>query len=109
MYKCDNCGYIHWLEEFPERCPKCLSKNNNFVEINEEAENKIEDSLYTNELLIELMDNLNKILDISAGGMNEKLDDECYKLFTNVYKNSIEMIQSVKAEIASHVEDDKWG
>ncbi len=109
MYKCKNCGYIHWLEELPERCPKCMKKTENFEEIDDKAENKIEESLYTNELLVELMDNLNQVLDISAEGMNERLDDDCYQLFTRIYKNSIEMIQAVKAEVANHVEDDKWG
>lgn len=109
MYKCDNCKYIHWLDKPPKKCPKCNSKKEKFKKMSKEDQKKIEDSLYTNELLVELSDNLNKVLDIAADGIKENMDEKCHELFSKVYKSNIEMAQMIKAEIARHVREDKWG
>jgi|SRR6056297_334203 len=109
MYKCKNCGYVHWLENLPEKCPKCFSKKEVFQLLSEEESSKIEESLLTNELLIEMIDTLNKLLDISEEGLEDNLDEGCKKIFSSIYKQSIEHIQEIKAEIETHIKNNKWG
>lgn len=109
MYKCKKCGYVHWLEEKPEYCPKCMSDTNSFVELNGKDKEKIEKTLYTNELLIELSDTLNKVVDIANDGLNENSEGSASELFAKIYKNGIEMVQMVKAQIEEHIKEGKWG
>ncbi len=109
MRRCSVCGYIHLGEESPEKCPKCGAPREKFNNIEEEVQELIERSRFTNLLLAELYSLLDQALDIAAQGIEDKLDPACVDIFNRLEKESRILQQMVKAEIATHISKNKWG
>ncbi len=108
MFKCSQCMYVHWLEEVPEICPKCMATGT-FASVIGKDKDLIEKSLYGNELLIEMADTLNKVIDIANDGIKEHADEACADMYSRIYKSSIEMVQMIKAELEMHIKNGRWG
>ncbi len=108
MYKCSQCSYMHWLDEIPEFCPKCMTADT-FKTVPASDKDKIEKALYGNELLIEMADTLNKVIDIANDGIKENPDEACTDMYSRIYKSSIEMVQMIKAELENHIKNGRWG
>lgn len=108
MFKCSQCSYVHWLEEIPAHCPKCMAQGT-FTSLPVKEKEQIEKSLYGNELLIEMADTLNKVIDIANDGIKEHADEACADMYSRIYKASIEMVQMIKAELETHIKNGRWG
>lgn len=109
MWKCGVCGYIHDGENAPENCPKCGATQDKFAALEKDAADLIERSRYTNQLLAALMGLGEELEGIALEGIEDDLDPGCVNLFKYALKAGIEIQQSAKAEIQTHVSRNKWG
>jgi rubredoxin len=109
MFKCTVCGYIHDGAEAPESCPKCKAPKEKFEAVADEARGLIEKSRYTNDLHMHLLTLLQEVEAIAADGANENLDPGCVAIFERAKKEAVELVQSIKAELAGHMKKEKWG
>lgn len=106
---CQVCGYVHDGDDAPEKCPKCGAPKNKFEELTIESSNLIERSRLTNNLLMELDSVLARVEEIAKLGIEDKLDPACVVLFKKASEEAKQSRQSLKAEIATHIEKGKWG
>lgn len=107
MWNCDNCGFVIEEEEEPEKCWKCEEENMEPLS-GDEAE-KIRRAWYTNDLHTELNTLLEDMQAIAVEGLEENLDPACVDIFGRAKGCSEKLQQAIKAELATHVEKDKWG
>lgn len=109
MFKCTVCGYIHDGAEAPEACPKCSAPADKFEAVEGEARTLIEKSRYTNDLHMHLLTLLQEVEAIAADGATENLDPGCVAIFEKAKGQAVELVQSIKAELAGHMGKGKWG
>ena len=55
MFKCAKCGYIHWVDELPDRCPSCGGTSDAFARLSDDAAAAVEESLFENEVLVDVV------------------------------------------------------
>ncbi len=109
MFKCTACGFVHDGTEAPEACPKCGAKAEKFEAIEADARTAVEKSRFTNGLHMHLLTLLQEVEAISADGVTENLDPGCVAIFERAKGQAVELVASIKAEIAGHVSKGKWG
>jgi rubredoxin len=109
MFKCTVCGYIHEGSEAPEACPKCKAPQDKFETVADEAKALIEKSRFTNDLHIHLMSLMQEAEALADDGIRDDLDPNCVAIFKRTRQEAIEIVQSIKAELAGHVSKEKWG
>lgn len=109
MFKCTVCGYIHDGSEAPKKCPKCGAKAEKFEAVEAAGQSLIEKSRFTNDLHMHLLALLQEVAAISSDGASENLDPGCVAIFERAREQSVELVQSIKAELAGHVSKGKWG
>ena len=108
-WKCSVCGYIHDGDEAPEKCPKCGAPKEKYELLSEDISEKIERSRFTNDLHMELSLLLLQVEDIADSGIEDDLDPGCVGIFKKAKQCALELRQSIKAEIETHVGKKKWG
>jgi rubredoxin len=108
-WRCEVCGYVHDGEEAPDNCPKCGAPKEQFVQIDEEADGLIEKSRKTNEMHIAIMGLYSKVQKWANEVKKEELDPMCVQIADKVLKDTHETIQSIKAELETHMKKGKWG
>lgn len=109
MFKCTVCGYIHEGEAAPDKCPKCNALQDKFAELTEEQAALVAKSRRTNDIHMELTALLIKVHELAQEGVDLNLDPPCHTLFTKTKQFSVEVRQSIKAEIQGHINKSKWG
>lgn len=109
LWRCGVCGYVHDGEEAPDKCPKCGSPKEKFLEIKEDKAKLIEKSRKTNEMHVAIMGLYAKVQKWAKIIKKEELDMPCVAIADRVLKDTHETIQAMKAEIETHVGKGKWG
>jgi len=109
MWKCSSCGYVHDGEDAPDRCPKCGAPKEKFEKLSDEAANLIERSRYTNSLHMTLSNLLTDMIDIAEEGIEDELDANCVKIFTEAREFAAITIGRINAELEGHMKKGKWG
>ncbi|MCF7861464.1 rubredoxin [Candidatus Woesearchaeota archaeon] len=108
-WRCGVCGYIHDGEKAPDKCPKCGAPKEQFSKIEGDAAELIEKSRKTNEMHVAIMGLYSKVQKWAKIVKNEDLDPTCVQIADRVLKDTNETIQSIKAELETHMKKGKWG
>ncbi len=108
LFKCKGCGYVHEGNMAPDTCPKCGAPKEMFVELDEDAAEKIYASDITNDIHMEIIALSIKIQDLCEEGIELALDPACVSVFEKTKESAWVAKQSSKAEIESHVNKAKW-
>lgn len=108
-FRCNECWYIYDGDEAPEKCPFCGAPREQFNKIEKDKEELIEKSRKTNEMHVAIASLMAKIQKWAKTIKEENLDPYCVDIANRVLKDTTETIQSIKAEIESHVKKGKWG
>lgn len=108
-WRCQVCGYVHDGEAAPAKCPKCGASQDKFAQVPEEEAALIERSRLTNQLHMELGCLVDKVQKIAEQGITDNLDPGCITVFKKALQAAVEVQQSVKAEIQTHISKGKWG
>lgn len=108
-WECSVCGYMHYGDVPPEKCPKCGAPKDKFVEVAQDRADLIERSRFTNGLLMRLATVMAEVREIAEKGIEDNLDPGCKGVFTTAARAAEEIVQSVKAEIKTHIGKGKWG
>jgi rubredoxin len=109
MWRCRDCGLIWDGESIPSECPKCSAKGEQFVQLDPRAAHQIEQARFTNGLLMQLYLLLEQVLDVAEDGIDEDLDRGCVTIFEEALLIAEPLQQAIKAEMAAHVSQHKWG
>lgn len=109
MFKCTACGYIHDGDAAPATCPKCGAPAEKFQAVASDAAALIEKSRHTNGLHMQLINIFEEVIAIADEGIQDDLDPNCVKVFTRAQNDAMELVQSMKAELAGHMSKGKWG
>src|SRR3989338_5530220 len=107
-FKCGVCGYIYDGAEAPDKCPKCGSPKEKFSKLDKEKEKLIDKSRKTNEMHLAIAGLMAKVQKWAETIKEENLDPYCVTIAERVLKDSHEIIQSIKAELESHMNKGKW-
>ena len=109
LWKCSGCGYIHDDDEAPQECPKCGAPKEAFEKLSDEQESLVTKSQTTNAAWMAMHELLEDAYEIAGTIHEEALDPACVELAERSMQDFEEIIQSIKAEIESHVKKGKWG
>lgn len=108
LFKCSVCNYVEEAETIDHACLKCGAPAEKFVELDEEATEKVYNSERTNDILMELDVLTMKMVELCYEGVEIDLDPTCVSAFTYANEKSWEIKQLVKAEIQNHIAKGKW-
>ena len=108
-WRCTVCGYVHDGDQGPDRCPKCGAPRDKFVQIEEDKAQLIERARFTNDLHMKLSGLLDQVVEIVGKGIKDDLDPGCVAIFRMARACALELKQSIKAEIETHISKGKWG
>ncbi len=108
LWQCEVCGYVHYGEEAPDKCPKCGAPKEKFTLLDDEKALLIESSRITNEIHMELFGLLEEVAIICEEGSDINLDPGCVKIFDELLEICDTKQQEIMAEIAGHVKKGKW-
>jgi rubredoxin len=108
-WKCSVCNFIWEGDSPPEKCPKCGAPASSYNQLKEDEVRLIERSRFTNELHIELLDILPRLLEIAEEGIEDNLDPRCTALFQRLKSDATFLMASTKAELEGHMKKGKWG
>lgn len=108
-WECSVCGYVHYGDVPPDKCPKCGAPKDKFAEVAQDRADLIERSRYTNGLLMSLATVMAEVREIAEKGIEDNLDPGCKGVFNAAARAAEEIAQSVKAEIKTHIGKGKWG
>jgi len=108
LFKCSVCSYIHEGENAPDKCPKCGQGKENFVELSAEVTALVYKSERTNDLHMEIITLMEKIVKLSKEGIELNLDPNCVLSFTQAKNEAYVIKQRAKAEIENHMKKGKW-
>ena len=107
FWKCGACGYIHEGADAPLKCPKCGAPKEQFKLA--ETGDLIKKSRKTNEMHVAIMGLYAKVQKWADIIKEENLDPACVAIAERVIKDTTETIQSIKAELETHMKKGKWG
>lgn len=108
-FRCGVCGYVYDGDEAPDKCPKCGAPKEQFKRIEADKDMLIEKSRKTNEMHVAIMGLYAKVQKWAKTIREENLDPPCVAIANRVLKDTHETIQSIKAELESHMKKSKWG
>lgn len=108
LFKCSVCGYVGEGTEAPHVCPKCNYAQEKFVELSDEAAEKIYASDRTNSIHAEIILLAEKIAELSKEGIEINLDPKCVSGFEKAKNEAWVIKQRCKAELAGHMANGKW-
>lgn len=109
LFRCGVCSYIYDGAEPPAKCPKCGAPKEKFSRLEKEAEEKILRSRKTNEMHVAISGLCAKIQKWALVIKEDNLDPPCVEIAERILKDTHEIIQSIKAELESHMNKGKWG
>lgn len=109
MWRCSSCGYLHEDEEAPEQCPKCGAPKEAFQKVGEEEESLIHKSRVTNNAHMQLLGLCEEAYALAETIHEENLDPNCVAIAERSMADFEEIIQSIKAELQTHMQKGKWG
>jgi rubredoxin len=109
MWKCGSCGYVHDGDEAPDKCPKCGAPKEKFEKLDDSAAELVNRSRLTNSLHMALSTLLGDVVGLAEEGIEDNLDPACVKIFTKARDTGMILINSINAELASHMKKGKWG
>ncbi|MFO7636067.1 MAG: rubredoxin [Clostridia bacterium] len=107
LFKCSVCGFTV-EKEAPDKCPKCGSPKEKFVELSEEVVKKIYASDRTNDIHMELITLAGRIASLCKEGIDINLDPPCVDLFRKGKDEAWTIKQRSKAELEGHMKREKW-
>lgn len=108
LWKCSVCGYLHYGDEAPESCPKCGAPKDKFVELDNEAADKIVKSDRTNSIHMEIINLAERIRVLAQEGIDINLDPPCVSVFGKALQEALVIKQRSKAELEGHMKKGKW-
>lgn len=108
LWRCSVCGYLHYGDEAPESCPKCGAPKDKFVELDQEAADKILKSDRTNSIHMELIGLAEKMQKLAQEGIEINLDPPCVSVFGKAINDAMVIKQRSKAELEGHMKKGKW-
>lgn len=108
LWKCSVCGYIN-DREAPEKCPNCGAAKEAFKELSKEEEDLVVKSRKSNEMHVAITGLYAKIQKWAITIKEDNLDPNCVAIAERVLKHGYETIQSIKAELETHMKKGKWG
>ena len=108
LFKCSVCNFIYEGENAPDVCPKCGQPHEKFAELSSENAQKVYNSEATNDIQMEIISLLNKVINLSKEGIDLNLDPGCVSDFTKAKNESWVIKQRSKAELATHMNKGKW-
>jgi len=108
LFKCSVCGYVYEGDAAPEKCHKCGAGADKFEELSSEAADKIYRSDRTNAIHMEIITLAEKIISLSEQGIADDLDPKCVAAFKQAKDEAWIIKQSLKAELAGHMNLGKW-
>lgn len=108
MFKCEVCGYIA-ESEAPAVCPKCGALKEKFAQLENSAEELIIKSRITNDIHMDMRILLAQVEELAMEGIDENLDPNCVAIFNRSKKDANELAGMIKAELAAHMNKNKWG
>ena len=109
MWRCSACGYIDEGDDAPDKCPKCGAPKEKFEKLADDAVKLVEHSRYTNLLHMTMANLLTDMADIAEEGIEDNLDPNCVKIFTQARDFAVMLTSSIHAELAGHMKKGKWG
>ena len=109
MFRCTVCGYIFDGDVAPEVCPKCGAPKEKFKRVADDKAQLVEKSRFSNGLHMQLINIFEEVISIADEGIQDALDPGCVKIFERAQNDAMELVQSMKAELASHMSKGKWG
>ncbi len=108
LFKCGACGFVFEGTEAPEFCPKCGAPKNQFSELSAEDAAKIYNSDRTNDIHMELIALMGKVVALCEEGIRIDLDPPCVQAFEKAKNEAWIIKQRSKAEIQGHMGKGKW-
>lgn len=108
LFKCSVCNFIYEGETAPTTCPKCGQPCEKFVELAPEAADKVYKSERTNDIHMEIVTLIDKVIALSYEGIDLDLDPACVSGFKQAINEGYIIKQRAKAEIENHIGKGKW-
>jgi rubredoxin len=109
MWECSECGYVHEGEWAPDRCPRCEAGKAAYMALDAEDVERIQRASFANSLHMHLFSLLEDARDIADAGVEDNLDPRCVAIFQEVESFATQLQHKISAELASHMEEGKWG
>ncbi|MBP2655873.1 MAG: Rubredoxin-type Fe(Cys)4 protein [Firmicutes bacterium] len=108
LFKCSVCNYIHEGTDAPDACPKCGAPKDKFVELGAEDAQKVYAAERTNDIHMEIIQLVDKIVELSKEGIGINLDPPCVSTFEKAKDEVYVIKQRSKAELEGHMKKGKW-
>ena len=108
LFRCGNCGFTTEEEAIGDNCPKCGAPRKQFIELSKEVSDKIRTADATNDLHMDIINLAMAIDELAHEGIELDLDPGCVDAFEKAIQAAWEMKQISKAELAIHMNKDKW-
>ncbi|MBP2627291.1 MAG: hypothetical protein H6Q68_2002 [Firmicutes bacterium] len=108
LFKCSVCNFVCEGETAPAVCPKCGQPHEKFNELPTESADKVYASERTNDIHMEIISLIDKVIALSHEGINLNLDPACVGTFTKAINEGYIVKQRSKAEIENHITKGKW-
>ncbi|WKY43713.1 rubredoxin [Eubacteriaceae bacterium ES2] len=108
LWRCNVCGYKMEGADAPEVCPKCGAPHDQFTALTDDEAKKVYDSYVTNDIHMEIITLVEKILHLARVGEEINLDPACLHIFQKAQEDSYVLKEMCKAEIAGHISKGKW-
>lgn len=108
LFKCSVCNFIWEGETAPDVCPKCGQPHEKFAELTPENADKIYKSERTNDIHMEIITLIDRVIALSHEGIDLNLDPACVSGFKQDINDGYIIKQRSKAEIENHIGKGKW-
>lgn len=108
LWKCSICAMVVEGDAPPAKCPKCDAASDKFVQLPQEAADKIYAADRTNDIHAQIISLASQIIALSVEGMQLNLDPPCLAAFTRTENEAWTIKQRSKAEIGGHVSSEQW-
>jgi rubredoxin len=108
LFKCSVCNFVWQGEIAPDICPKCGQPHEKFAELTAENAGKIYKSERTNDIHMEIITLIDKVIVLSHEGVKLDLDPACVNGFKQAINEGYTIKQRSKAEIENHIGKGKW-
>ena len=108
LFKCTVCNFVWEGETAPAICPKCGQPHEKFNELPAESADKIYQSERTNDIHMEMITLIDKVIELAYEGIELNLDPNCVNTFKQAVDEGYIIKQRAKAELEGHIGKGKW-
>lgn len=108
LFKCSVCNFVWEGESAPAICPKCGQPHEKYHELPADTANKVYHSERTNDIHMEMIILIDKVIALSKEGIELNLDPACVSGFEKAISEGYVIKQRAKAEIENHISKGKW-